>query len=63
MYMCIFNKINGANQESNTPFNNLKKFFNMSKITTFKPVLQRDGIKNSHVINYQLDINFYRSLG
>ena len=34
----------------------------MSKITTFNPVLQRDGQKNSHSVNYQTDINFYKVL-
>jgi hypothetical protein len=35
----------------------------MSKITTIKPVLQRDGIKNSHPLNYQINKKYYNSLG
>jgi hypothetical protein len=35
----------------------------MSKITTFNPALQRSGQKNSHVIYYQIDMNFYKLLG
>jgi hypothetical protein len=47
--MAIFNK------KSETPttaksryFINEKTFFNMSKITTSKPVFKRNGIKNSY---------------
>jgi hypothetical protein len=35
----------------------------MSKITTFKPVLQRDGQKNSHSINYKIDTKIFTALG
>jgi hypothetical protein len=48
--MPIFNKRKRDTPTRDIPFINLKKFFNMSKITTFNPVLQRDGQKNSHVI-------------
>jgi hypothetical protein len=48
--MCIFNKQNGTLPEGCTPFNNLKKFFDMSKITTNKPVLQRIGQKISYIL-------------
>jgi hypothetical protein len=34
----------------------------MGKITTINPVLQRDGQKNSHAVNYQIDMNFYQPL-
>ena len=62
MYMCIFRKENGTHVLSSIPLKIKKKFFNMSKITSFNPVLQRDGQKNSHAVNYQTDINFYQPL-
>jgi hypothetical protein len=34
----------------------------MSKITTNKTVLQRNGKKNSHVANNQININIYQTL-
>ena len=61
--MLTFNKKNGINPHSYIPLEILKTFFNMSKITTFNPVLQRIGQKNSHVIYYQKFINFYKPLG
>jgi len=61
--MCIFNKINGINPQSNIPLNKLKTFFNMSKITTFNPVLQRNGEKSSHALYYQKDTIHFESLG
>ena len=47
--MLIFNKQNGTLTIGRIPFNNLKKFFDMSKITTNKPVLQRIGKKISYM--------------
>lgn len=61
--MCIFNKRNGTHVQSSIPLNKLKTFFNMSKITSINPVLQRNGLKNSHLINYQSNINIYQYLG
>jgi hypothetical protein len=47
--MRIFNKKTARRPESKISlFINLKKFFDMSKIKQNKPVLQRNGIKNSH---------------
>lgn len=60
--MLIFKKENGTLVQSSIPFKNLKTFFNMSKITTFKPVLQRDGQKNSHAPHYKKDIKILTSL-
>jgi hypothetical protein len=57
--MCIFNKQNGTLPIGWIPFNNLKKFFDMSKITTINPVLQRNGEKSS----YMLIINTLLFLG
>jgi len=46
--MSIFIKKTARRPESKISlFINLKKFFYMSKITLNKPVLQRNGIKNS----------------
>jgi hypothetical protein len=61
--MCIFNKINGTPKVSSIPFKILKKFFDMSKITTINPVLQRNGEKNSYALYYQGDMKYYKSLG
>jgi len=61
--MSISKKENGTLGLTSIPLKNQKKFFNMSEITSFNPVLQRNGLKNSHVVNYQIDINFYRTLG
>ena len=61
--MRTFRKRNGTHVQSSIPLKNLKMFFNMSKITTIKPVLQRDGIKNSHLLNYQINKKIYNSLG
>lgn len=61
--MFIFNKKNGTHVQSSIPFKNLKKFIDMTKITTNKPVLQRNGKKNSHAINNKLVTAFYQSLG
>ena len=61
--MFIFNKKNGTHVQSSIPFKNLKKFIDMIKITTNKPVLQRNGEKNSHAINNKLVTAFYQSLG
>ena len=63
MNMSIFNKENGTHPQGNIPFKTLKKFFNMSKITSFNPVLQKIGQKNSHVVYYQIDIKIYKLLG
>jgi hypothetical protein len=60
--MRIFNKENGTHPIDNVPLK-LKKFFDMSKITTFNLVLQRNGEKNCHLITYQRDTKFYLSLG
>jgi len=35
----------------------------MSKITTFNPVLQRNGEKSSHALYYQKDTIHFESLG
>jgi hypothetical protein len=51
--MSIFNKKNGTILARHIPFNNKKKFLDMSKITTNNPVLQRNGAK----ISYALTIN------
>jgi len=46
--MSIFIKKTARRPESKISlFINFKKFFDMSKITLNKPVLQRNGIKNS----------------
>lgn len=60
--MRIFSKENGTHTIDNVPLKS-KKFFNMSKITTFNLVLQRNGEKNCHLIAYQKDTEFYLSLG
>ena len=57
--MFIFNKKNGTHVQSSIPFKNLKKFLDMSKITTNKTVLQRNGKKNSHALNNMLVTEFY----
>lgn len=57
--MLIFNKKNGTHVQSSIPFKNLKKFLDMSKITTNKTVLQRNGKKNSHTLNNKLVTEFY----
>ena len=62
MNMFIFNKENGTHLRGNIPFKTLKKFFNMSKITSFNPVLQKIGQKNSHALYYQIDTKFYKLL-
>ena len=47
--MTIFNKKSETSPESKISLIiNKKTFFNMSKITTSKPVFKRNGIKNSH---------------
>lgn len=51
--MFIFNKENGMIPLRSIPSNNKKKFFDMSKITTTNPVLQRSGEK----ISFALIIN------
>ncbi len=48
--MFIFNKENGMIPLRNIPFNNKKKFFDMSKTTTTNPVLQRNGEKISFIL-------------
>jgi len=63
MNMHIFNKRKRDTPTRDIPFKNLKKFFNMSKITSFNPVLQKIGQKNSHVVYYQIDIKIYKLLG
>jgi hypothetical protein len=60
--MHIFNKENGTHPIDNVPLK-LKMFFDMSKITTFNLVLQRNGGKNCHLITYQRDTEFYLILG
>lgn len=60
--MSIFNKENGTHVQSSVPLKKSKKFFNMSKSTVINLVLQRNGDKNCHTINNQLDTNFYNSL-
>ena len=57
--MIIFNKENGTHIACIIPFKNLKKFLDMSKITTNKTVLQRNGKKNSHALNNMLVTEFY----
>jgi hypothetical protein len=59
--MLIFNKENGTHPVSIIPFKKLKKFLDMSKITTNKTVLQRNGKKNSHVIDNKLNTKFYKT--
>ena len=61
--MSIFNKENGTPPQSNVPLKILKKFFNMSKITSFNLVLQRNGEKNSHVLDYKINKKNIISLG
>ena len=61
--MLIFNKKNGTHVQSSIPFKNLKKFIDMTKITTNKTVLQRNGKKNSHALNNKLVTEFYLLLG
>jgi len=52
--MSIFNKNSETPQTGKSRHLLIKKtFFNMSKIKKVKPVLQRNGIKNSHPIEYQ----------
>jgi len=51
--MCIFIKKQRDSQKGNSRYLLTKTFFNMSKIKKVKPVLQRNGIKNSHPIEYQ----------
>jgi hypothetical protein len=47
--MTIFNKKKrDAHQSKISLFINQKTFFNMSKITSSKPIFKRNGIKNSH---------------
>lgn len=47
--MTIFNKKSETLTKAQSRYLLTKKtFFNMGKITTSKPVLQRNGIKNSH---------------
>jgi hypothetical protein len=48
--MPIFNKENGTLLASDIPFNNKKKFLDMSKINTNNPVLQRNGAKSSYAL-------------
>lgn len=60
--MLIFNKKNGTLVQSSIPFKNFKKFLDMSKITTNKTVLQRNGKKNSHALNNKLITEFYKLL-
>jgi hypothetical protein len=60
--MCIFDKQNGTLPIGCIPLNNLKKFFDMSKITTINPVLQRNGEKNSYALYNQRDTKSYESL-
>ena len=57
--MFIFEKGNGTRLRRHIPFNNQKKFLDMSKITTNKPVLQRIGKK----ISYRLIIKTLQKLG
>jgi len=47
--MTIFNKKNSETRPESkiSLFINFKKFFDMSKFTQNKPVLKRNGIKNS----------------
>lgn len=61
--MPIFIKENGTSPQRFVPLKILKKFFYMSKFTTFNPVLKRNGQKNSHAIMYLRDINYLKSLG
>ena len=62
MFMCIFDKQNGTLPIGCIPLNKLKKFFDMSKITTNKTVLQRNGKKNSHALNNKLVTKFNQVL-
>jgi len=48
--MFIFDKKNGTLPIGCIPLKNLKKFFDMSKITTINPVLQRNGEKSSYAL-------------
>jgi hypothetical protein len=57
--MSIFDKQKRGTQLNGTPLKNLKKFLDMRKTTTNKPVLQRSGQK----ISYMLIINELKKLG
>jgi len=46
--MTIFKQKNGTSLVGNIPFNNKKKFFDMTKITSLNPILQRNGVKSSY---------------
>ena len=48
--MPIFNKENGTILARHIPFNNQKKFLDMSKIRKTNPVLQRNGAKISYTL-------------
>ncbi len=49
--MSIFNKNSETPKRGKSRYLLTKKtFFNMSKINKVKPVLQRNGIKNSHLL-------------
>jgi hypothetical protein len=51
--MLIFRKNQRDNPKKYIPLIiNKLKFFNMSKIKTKNPVLQRNGVKNSHTLIY-----------
>ncbi len=60
--MRIYKKENGTHPIDNVPLK-LKKFFDMSKITTINLVLQRNGEKNCYLITYQRDTNSHSALG
>ena len=54
IYMAIFKKKTARRRESNNSlFINNLTIFDMSKITTKNPVLQRNGVKNNCGIEYQ----------
>lgn len=57
--MSIFDKQKRGTPLNGTPLKNLKKFLDMRKTTTNKPVLQRSGQKNSNI----LIINKLKKLG
>ena len=62
--MTIFNKKSETPTTAKSRYLITKiKFFNMSKITTINPVLQRNGEKSSHAFNNQRDIKIIETLG
>lgn len=61
--MTIFSKEKRDKPTTIYPVKILKKFFNMTKITSFNTLLQRNGEKNNHSIMYQIDMRILKFLG